>query len=124
MLGPYGRVGGIHTIASPSTKVGNYMRLMVSNYPITDIISTDLENFFSGHSYRRHSLVDRERFARWEIDQVLGDHPEHNYEITGEIMRDESVSAQEDRPGALADLADVVRADAQHDVDAEVRLMK
>ncbi|KAI0813298.1 P-loop containing nucleoside triphosphate hydrolase protein [Xylaria sp. FL0064] len=50
-----------------------------------------LTKFFSGHSYRRHSLIDRERFAKFCIRKVLDDHPDDNFEKTGEVMKDKWV---------------------------------
>ncbi|KAI3326118.1 P-loop containing nucleoside triphosphate hydrolase protein [Xylariaceae sp. AK1471] len=79
----------------------------------------DLTRFFSGHSYRRYSLVDRECFAKFAINKTLGDYPEHKFQITGEIMKNESVSVQQGDPGALADLVEEIRAGGQQDVDAE-----
>ncbi|KAH8159711.1 hypothetical protein CIB48_g8533 [Xylaria polymorpha] len=80
----------------------------------------DLTKFFSGHDYRRHHLIDRERFAKFAIEKTLEDHPDDKFEITGEVMKNEFVTDQSDEAGALDDLERAIRADGQRDVDVEV----
>ncbi|KAI1419391.1 P-loop containing nucleoside triphosphate hydrolase protein [Xylaria sp. FL1777] len=76
-----------------------------------------LTEFLSGQKYRCHSLIDRESFAKFAIQKVLDGHPDDNFEITGEIMKNESVVDQSDE---LEDIVNVIRADGQQDVDAEI----
>ncbi|KAI0186749.1 P-loop containing nucleoside triphosphate hydrolase protein [Xylaria flabelliformis] len=80
----------------------------------------DLTKFFSGHKYRRLFLIDRENFAKFCIEETLRDHPDDNFKVTGEVMKNEFVSEQSNKPGALDDLQRAIRADGQRDVDNEV----
>ncbi|KAI1750768.1 P-loop containing nucleoside triphosphate hydrolase protein [Xylaria castorea] len=80
----------------------------------------ELTKFFSDHVYRRRFLIDRERFAKFAIEETLKDHPDDNFKITGEVMKNEFVTNQSDEPGALDDLEKAIRADGQRDVDIEV----
>ncbi|KAJ8127646.1 hypothetical protein O1611_g5990 [Lasiodiplodia mahajangana] len=80
----------------------------------------DMTAFYSGHEYRRHFLIDRERFAKFAIEQVRKDHPEDDFGTRGEIMKHESITDQSYDSGALDDLARAIRANEQQDVDAEV----
>ncbi|KAI0394278.1 P-loop containing nucleoside triphosphate hydrolase protein [Xylariaceae sp. FL0594] len=83
--------------------------------------SEDIRRFYSGHRYARYSLVDRERFARFAIREVLKDHPEDRYTLVGEIMKDEHISLSSDSgPQERLGLAQAIRADGQLDVDAEI----
>lgn len=85
------------------------------------VMRIDIKNFFSGHEYRRHSLMDRESFARVAIGKILESHPEDNFETTGEIIKHESVMDQSEEPEALDGVVKAIKADGQQDVDAEVR---
>ncbi|KAI0453414.1 P-loop containing nucleoside triphosphate hydrolase protein [Xylaria acuta] len=80
----------------------------------------DVTKFFSGHRYRRFSLIDRENFAKFAIGKTLEGHPDDDFKITGEVMKNELVTDQSEEPEALDDLARAIRADAQQDVDNEV----
>ncbi|TGJ87005.1 hypothetical protein E0Z10_g1754 [Xylaria hypoxylon] len=80
----------------------------------------DLKNFFSGHDYRRYSLMDRENFAKFAIQKLLDSHPKDNFETTGEIMKNESIVEPLGELGALGKLASAIKADVQQDVDAEI----
>ncbi|KAI1363766.1 P-loop containing nucleoside triphosphate hydrolase protein [Xylaria arbuscula] len=86
-----------------------------------DTIGTkdEIRKFFDGHDYRYQKLIDRERFAKFSIQKVLDEHPNDNFEITGEIMKNEAVVGQSEGSENLQNLADVIRADAHQDVDAE-----
>ncbi|KAJ8110235.1 hypothetical protein ONZ43_g5926 [Nemania bipapillata] len=81
----------------------------------------DLTKFYSGFDYRRYQLRDREQFARFVIQQVLKDHPDDEYNVTGEIMKNEPLVNQSHSPEASDDLVSrAIRADVQQDVDAEL----
>ncbi|KAI1284077.1 P-loop containing nucleoside triphosphate hydrolase protein [Xylaria sp. FL0933] len=80
----------------------------------------DLTKFYSGHSYRRCSLVDRERFAKFCIRKTLEDHPSDDFEETGEIMKDETIIYESGGSESIESLENVIRADGQQDVDAEL----
>ncbi|KAI0471343.1 P-loop containing nucleoside triphosphate hydrolase protein [Xylaria cf. heliscus] len=80
----------------------------------------ELTKFFSGRNYRRHSLIDRENFAKFAIAETLQGHPDDYFKVTGEVMKNEFVNDQSDEPGALDGLARAIRADGQRDVDVEV----
>ncbi|KAI1742612.1 P-loop containing nucleoside triphosphate hydrolase protein [Xylaria scruposa] len=79
-----------------------------------------MTKFFSDHEYRLHSLIDRENFAKFAIEETLKDHPDDNFKITGEVMKNEFVTKQSNEPESLDDLERTIRADAQRDVDNEV----
>ncbi|KAI2623782.1 P-loop containing nucleoside triphosphate hydrolase protein [Xylaria nigripes] len=80
----------------------------------------DIERFYSGHKYDQFCLRDREEIAKNSIRRVLESHPEDNFEITGDLMKHESVTTQVGKPESLNDLSKAVRADGQQDVDAEI----
>jgi hypothetical protein len=87
----------------------------------TDSCWTDITKFFSGYSYRREFLIDRERFAKFVIGEALGPNPVAMFDVTGEIMKNESVSAQASGdPDVLTSVAKGILAEGQLDVDAEV----
>ncbi|KAI0446259.1 P-loop containing nucleoside triphosphate hydrolase protein [Xylaria telfairii] len=75
----------------------------------------EFTKFFSGHGYRQHHLIDRERVAKFAIEKTLEDHPDDKFEITGEVMKNEFVTDQ-----SLDDVERAIRADGQRDVDVEV----
>ncbi|KAI0205812.1 P-loop containing nucleoside triphosphate hydrolase protein [Astrocystis sublimbata] len=79
----------------------------------------ELGKFFSGHKYRPHSLIDREKFARFAIKETLRWHPEDSFKTTGEIMNNEFVTDQPKAANGLDGLAREIRADGQRDVDNE-----
>lgn len=78
-----------------------------------------MDKFLSNQRYRRDSLVDRERFAKFAIEETLGIDADDGFEVTGEIMKHESVAARS-KPEVLDNLAKIINADGQQDVDAEV----
>ncbi|KAI1177659.1 P-loop containing nucleoside triphosphate hydrolase protein [Nemania sp. FL0916] len=78
-----------------------------------------LSKFFSGHDYGRFSLIDRERFAKFSIEKVLENHPDDRFEITGEILKNVSVTDQPEDTEALGELATAIGAAGQQDVDVE-----
>ncbi|TRX95812.1 hypothetical protein FHL15_003366 [Xylaria flabelliformis] len=80
----------------------------------------DMTKFYSGHKYRLNSLIDRENFAKFCIEEVLKDHPDDNFKVTGEVMKNEFVTEQSNEPEALDNLERTIRADGQQDVDNEV----
>ncbi|KAI0974205.1 P-loop containing nucleoside triphosphate hydrolase protein [Xylaria arbuscula] len=80
----------------------------------------ELTKFFSGHDYRLHHLVDRERFAKYSIRKTLDRYPNDDYDTTGEIMKNESVVGPSDESETLEDLENAIKADGQQDVDAEI----
>ncbi|KAI0551638.1 P-loop containing nucleoside triphosphate hydrolase protein [Xylaria curta] len=80
----------------------------------------DMNDFFSDHQYRRDSLIDRENFAKFAIDETLKDHPNDNFKVTGEVMRNKFVTEQSDEPESLYDLERTIGADGQRDVDNEI----
>ncbi|KAI1308600.1 P-loop containing nucleoside triphosphate hydrolase protein [Xylaria venustula] len=80
----------------------------------------DVKKFYSGHTYRRHFLVDRERYAKFAIQTTLDGYPDDDYETTVELLKNESIVNQSADSGVLENLENAIRADGQQDVDAEV----
>lgn len=67
-------------------------------------------------------LVYRENYAIWAIDEALKDFDPGQFQVTGQIMQNETVRHEVERGSKPLpkEVIDAIRADGQQDVDAEV----
>lgn len=83
-----------------------------------------VQRFFNGFEMPmgQDKLVYRERFASWAIGEALKDYDSGQFQLTGEVMHNESVTykADKDRKSLPKEVVDAIRADGQQDIDAEV----
>ncbi|KAI1085178.1 P-loop containing nucleoside triphosphate hydrolase protein [Whalleya microplaca] len=80
----------------------------------------DMTRFFSGHKMHRQRLEDRERYARWAIEEALREYlPEECFKVSGQVVQDETVSWGAGNGTIPKTIGEAIRADGQYDIDAE-----
>jgi hypothetical protein len=96
--------------------------------PYNEYATTEsLKEFYSGHDMPPKKLRFRERFARWAIEEANKEYLPGKFRVTGEVMQAETVSYQAGGGNSRSvpkEVVDAIRADEQHDIDAEVCIYK
>lgn len=67
-------------------------------------------------------MIDNQNYARWAIEEALREYsPDSAFQVTGGIMEGQRIIVGSSERRLPKNITEAIRADAQLDIDAEVR---